>query len=163
MVGGKVLEPEFFPSSPDDDGVSVTFSSQCCVEHCLCLHVSQLQTTPVVLVTTLMAVPIWVVQRPPWLLNVSNVSSLSLLQASSFSASWEQPFLLSLWFYGEKHRLLSLWSLSAVPFPQLLTRDSKDHAKWTDVMAHIQTAAVLAARSHLSPFKSLKYFLPPCV
>lgn len=118
---------------------------QCSMELSFCC-MTQFETVPGVVVTSPTAGAIWPLLAPPWCLNICSVSSLSHHQTSPFSASREQPFLLSLWFYGGEHRLLSLCSLPVLPCPQLPSRGSNGCARRTDVVAHIQATAVLAER-----------------
>lgn len=71
-------------------------------------------------------------------------------------------FLLSLWFSGGKHRLLSLWSLRVFPFPQLPSRGPDNDAKCADVMAPVHCCCP-GRGTLVSPFTSLKSSLLPCV
>lgn len=147
-MGGEVLEPELFPGCPDDDCVLVKFSSQCCVEHRHCLCDSQLQTTPgAAVVTRSMAVTIRLVCRPPWQLKDGGVSSLSSpgLFVLCILRTAISAVHVVLWW--ESQTSVSLVS-SCCHFPQLPSRDPQDHARWTDVMAPSQTAAILAETPH---------------
>lgn len=152
-MGGKVLEPEFLPCSPDDSRALAEFSSQVSMV---------LQTTPGAVVTTWSVVTVWSIQRPPRLLNVSSVSPLAQLQASPFFASWECRFPVLVVFWWET-QAPSLWSLLVHhPLPQLPGRGQMTvPSMWT--WWHMFKLPLSWQKDPCKPFIPLKSFLPPCL
>lgn len=149
-MGGKVLEPEFLPCSPDDSRALVEFSSQVSMA---------LQTTPGAVVATWSVVTVWSIQRPPRLLNVSSVSPLHSSRPLPSLPPGNAASLVLVVFWWET-QAPSLWSLLVHhPLPQLPGRGQMtmpSRRTWWHMFK-------LPDKGPCKPFIPLKSFLPPCI